>query len=337
MLGSITGLSTNLSGETTKSGTILVGGVRSISLKSISSASIGAGGTGVTSDSLTAGAVTNSFFSSTVAVNSLKVASWSNTAGNLASEAVTAPVIKTLTVAGEFDADLDLSGAGKDLISAKVSGAVNDGLWNIAGSAGSITIKSVDSGWGGVAITGALSSLKVSSSGLPADITAGSINSLTVSGTLSGNITTTGNVNSLQAGELIDSVIDVGSTATSVADATLANLGSATLKNLRLTGKAANTFSDSSVIADTIDSVTTGPVNTAGTTEGLAAAKIKAATLNVSGDVLHLNAADLLGDWALQAFLTAKGVSLGTFAVDILEAIPLRKFAGAAIPISRGP
>lgn len=320
VLGSITGLSTNLAGENTRSGTIAVDGVRSINLKSISSASVGIGNTGVTSDSLTAGVVTNSFFSSAVTVSSFKVASWSNTAGNLNSEAITAPVIKSLTVAGEFDANLALSGSGNDLISAKVSGAVNDGLWSIAGSAGSITLKSVDSQWGGVAVTGALNSLKVSSGGLPADITAGSINNLTVAGTLSGNVTTTGNINSLQAGQLVGSLIDVGSTATSLADATLANLGAATLKNLRLTSKAANsfTFSDSSVIAGTIDSVTTGSVNTTGTPEGLAAAKIKAATLTVGGDVLHLNAADLLSDSALQTFLTAKGVSLGTFAVDIL-------------------
>jgi hypothetical protein len=318
-IGSITGLSTNLVGVV-GSPTLVVGGVRSIALKTVTSAEIQAGSTGVTSDSLTAGAVTNSFFTSAVTVNTLKVASWTNTAGNLTSEAINAPVLKTLSVSGEFDANLVLSAAGKDLNSARVSGAVNKGLWSFAGSAGPISIKSVGSLWGGINAGTALSSVTVSSGGLPADITAGSIGGVTVAGALTGNITTTGNVTSLRAGQLVGSTVDVGNTVANVTTATPSNVGTATLKSLVVTSKAADTFSDSNVIAAVIDSVSTGPVNAAngGAPEGLAANVIKAASINVDGGVVHLNAKDLLSETALQSFLSTSGKTLGTFSIDIL-------------------
>jgi hypothetical protein len=99
-LGSITGTSTNLVGVT-GSPTIVVGGVRSINLKSITSSEIQAGNAGVTAVSLVTGAVTDSFFTSTGTVSSLKAASWTNTIADLATEAITAPVIKSLNVAAE--------------------------------------------------------------------------------------------------------------------------------------------------------------------------------------------------------------------------------------------
>ncbi len=317
VLGSITGLSTVLTGNGT-SATVVVGGVRSINLKTISSAQIQLGA-GVASDALTAGAVTNSFFSSAVPVNSIKVASWTNSASNLTSQAVTAPVLKSLSVAGEFDPSLNLTRAGRDLNAATIRGAVNKGSWTIAGSAGPISIGSVASQWGGLT-AGVLTNVRIRTGGLPADITAGTISSLVVAGALSGNVVTTGNLGSLQVGQLVDSLVDVGSTATSVAAATLANVGVATLRSLRITSKLANSFSDSNVIADTIGSVTTGSVNTAngGTPEGLAALKIKGASVTLPTGVLHLSASTLLSDAAIATLLTQKGASLGTFAIDIL-------------------
>jgi hypothetical protein len=318
-LGSIVGASTKLSG-TSGTPTIDVGGVRSIKLQSINSAELVLGATGVTSDSLTTGVVTNSQFSSLVPVSLLKAASWADSSGNSASETVVAPVVKTLSIANGFNPNLQLTGAGVDLSSATVSGAVNTGIWTVAGSAGSITLGAVGSQWGGITATGKISSLKVRAGGLPADISAASIGSVVVAGAISGNLSTTGSFNSLTAGELTGSTIDVGNTVGTVTQATAANVGGAVLKSLRLTGTGADTFSDSSVIAGSIDSVTTGSVNTASgsTPEGLAAVKIKSAAVKVNGEVLHLNAASLLSDSALSALLSQKGVSLGTFAIDIL-------------------
>jgi hypothetical protein len=73
-------------------------------------------------------------------------------------------------------------------------------------------------------------------------------------------------------------------------------------------------------MADIIGSVTTGLVNTAngGAPEGLAAHKIKGATVTLGTGVLHLNGKTLLSSAALQAFLTQKGKSLGTFSIDLL-------------------
>jgi hypothetical protein len=315
-LGAITGLSTNLSGVV-GSPTIVVGGVRSINLKSVSSAEIQAGGVGVTADSFTAGAVTNSFFTSAVTVNAIKVTSWTNTAGNLTAEAITAPVLKTLNVAGEFDANLDLTGTGKDLNGARVSGAVNKGLWTLAGSAGPITIKSVDSLWGGINAAGILSSVNITG-GLPADITAGSISSLTVSGALTGNITTVGNLVSLRAGQLVDSIVDVGNTVPGIADATSSNLGTATLKSLVITSKAVNAFSDSSVIAAVIDTFSTGPINAGGTSEGLAAHTVKSAAVNVDGGIVRLSGKNILTEAAIQSFLQTSGKTLGNFSLELL-------------------
>jgi hypothetical protein len=113
-IGTIVARSANLAGVT-GSPTMVLGGVRAIYLGTISSSEIQLGSVGVTSDTLSAGAVTNSFFTSAATVNSLVVKSWSNSTNSLTAESITAPVIKTLVSTGEFDPDLDLTGAGRDL------------------------------------------------------------------------------------------------------------------------------------------------------------------------------------------------------------------------------
>ena len=318
VLGSITGLSTILTG-TGSSSTVVVGGVRTIHVKAVTAAEIQVGA-GLTTTSLITGTVTNSSFTSAVPVASINVKSWTNSASNLTSEAVIAPVVKSLIVAGEFDPSLTVTAGGRDLFSARVTGAVNKGSWTLAGSAGPISIGSVAGQWGGLTAAGVLSNVRIRTGGLPADVTAGSISTLTVAGALSGNVTTTGNLLSLTVGQLVGSLVDVGSTATSVAAATLANVGTATLRNLHITSRLANSFSDSNVIADTITSATLGSVNTAngGTPEGLAAHVIRGVSLTAPTGVLHLSASSLLSDAALSTFLTEKSASLGTMAIDIL-------------------
>jgi hypothetical protein len=316
-IGSVVSGSASLAGVA-GSPTITLGGARAVYLESAASSKIVIGGAGVVSDSLTIGTVTNSFFTSAVPVSVLNVKSWGNTTSNITAETVTAPSIRSLVVAGEFDPDLDLTGTGLDLNSARVSGAVNKGLWSVAGRAGPITIGSVGSEWGGVKATGTLSGLTIRTGGMAADVTAGTLDSLGVYGTLSGNITTSGNLLSLTAGQLVGALIDVGSTAANVSAVTASNVGTATLKSFRLTGRSANTFSDSSVIADVIGSIVPGPINTTGTTEGIAAGTIKSASVTLFGTVLAFKAGNLISDSAIASFLSSKGKSLGTFAIDIL-------------------
>jgi hypothetical protein len=306
-------------------GTISLVGVRSISLRSATSANIILGSTGVANSSVViAGAVTDTSITSTVALGTVKAASWINSNETLNSQSVTiaAPSIANLVIGGVFDAGLTLDSVGRvaALGNAHIAGTVGSANWTVTGNAHSVYLGSASTNWGGLTVSGNLASLVVATGGLTSGISAGSINSLKVAGAITTDITTTGNLLSLQAGQLIDSLIAVGTSAGSVSAATTANIGTATLGNLRLTSKAANTFNDSSVIAHTINSVTTGPVNAASgaTPEGLAAVTIKNAAVTVDAGTLHLSGKTLLSDSALASFLQTKGATLGSFAIDIL-------------------
>jgi hypothetical protein len=300
-------------------GTLNLAGVRTISLNTASNALITLGGAGVTGTSVTfAGAVTDTSLTSSVALNVVKAQSWVNDNLTTNSESVTlsAPSIKTLTIGGVFDAGLTAGTLG----TVKIAGAVNDASWSATGSAKSISVGAVGTAWGGLNVTGSLGTFAVKGGNLTADISAATVTSLTVAGAIESDITTTGNFGTLRAGQLVDGLIAVGSSATSVADATTANIGGATLKSFTLTSKAANTFNDSSVIAGTINSISTGPVNAANgsTPEGIAATTIKSAAVTIDGGILHLSGKTLLSNAALASFLSSKGESLVNFTIDIL-------------------
>jgi hypothetical protein len=302
-------------------GTVNLAGVRSISLRTADAADFILGAAGVASTSLTfAGTITDTALTASVPISTIKAKAWIKSAEDI--QAINALSIANLVIAGEFDPDLTLDSAGRvaALGNARIGGAVSIGGWHITGNARAISVGTVSPSWGGVQVSGNLASFSVLHSGLTSGIIAGSINTLKVAGTLSATVTTTGNLLTLQAGGLVDALIDVGTTANSVAAATAANIGTATLRTLHITGRTANSFSDSSVIADVIDSATTGPVNAAngGTPEGLAATVIKGATVTADGGVLHLSAKTLISDAALSTFLTSKGATLGTFSIDII-------------------
>jgi len=325
LTGSLSLATTNAATPIAAAGTMQLAGVRSISLRTATSANITLGSIGVASSSVTfTGAVTDTSLTSGIALSHLNAKSWvnSNTVSNSESVVVTAPSIANLGIGGEFDAALTLNSTGKApaLGNAHITGAASVANWSVTGNARSIFLGAASTTWGGLTVSGNLGSFTIAGGNLSADVSAGSINNMRVAGAISANITTTGNLKSLTAGQLLDSLIDVGSTASSVATASLANLGTSTLGNLHLTSKAANTFSDSSVIADTIGSATTGQVNAAngGSPEGLAAHLIKGASVGVDNGTLHLSGKTLLSDATLALFLTAKGATLGTFAIDIL-------------------
>ena len=151
-------------------------------------------------------------------------------------------------------------------------------------------------------------------------MTAGLIGSFRVSGQMSGNLHTNGNLISLTVGSLIGSDVTVGNTD-GLTTATTANIGTALLGTLRVTGGGTTpVFNDSTVVAHTINSATTGRVNAAGTAgdEGIAAVSIRTATVNVNGGLVRLNAAALASNASLTAYLSAKGGTLGSFVIDIV-------------------
>jgi hypothetical protein len=294
------------------SGTVSLEGISSLQVLQAVGAQITVG-TGIPAGfSISAGTVDDTSLTSSVPIKTIKATSWANSTG---ASSIQAPSISSLVTTGNFQAKLAITGG--TLNSVHIGGQVALGAWSVNGNAKSIFVGSTDPGWGGVSVSGNLAGLTVAHGNLNSNISAGSINSLKVAGAIEAHITTSGNLLALQAAQLINSVIDVGTNTASVTAAASSNLGTSTLKSLRLTSKAADTFSDSSVIADTIDSITTGQVNlSSDIAEGIAARTIKAATV-IGSSVLHLNAKTLLSESALTAFLSTKSASLGAFAIDI--------------------
>jgi hypothetical protein len=122
-------------------------------------------------------------------------------------------------------------------------------------------------------------------------------------------VTAAGDISSITGSSMSGSTITAGVAAnTTLANATGASLGANKIGNIKLTAKA-STFSNSSILAEVINSASLGVVTTAngGVQEGLAAVVFKSVTANVNGSVLHLNAKQLV----------APGMTFGDFAIVI--------------------
>ena len=298
------------------SGTVSLSGTGTLQVAEISDAVITVG-TGVANFSLVAGPVIDSSLTSSELIKVIKAISWSNSAG---ASFIKAPTINSLVTTGNFQAKLTTTGGSYSLGNVHIAGQVGVGAWSVTGNTRTLVFGSAAIGWGGLAVSGNLTNLTVANGNLTSNISAGSITTLKVAGAMAANVTTKGNLNTLQAAQLVNAVVDVGSTASNASSAATSNLGSSTLGTLHLTSKVANTFNDSSVIARTIKSVTTGQVNIAngGTPEGIASGTIDAASITANGEILHLSAKSLLSDSAIAAFLTSKNATLGTFTLAIV-------------------
>jgi hypothetical protein len=187
-LGSI-----NASGASV-SGTISLNSAASITLGNISDATItiAAGAPGRTS--LAVGTVTDSSLTSSVPIASLRAASWTTTASN----SITAPSIGSLQIAGQFNVGLTLTGAGKasDLSSARISGAVSGGAWNVSGSVGTVTAGSIASAWSGTLHN--INAFAIKTGGLSSTLSAGTIGLLSIGGDLTGSIDASGAVQTVR-------------------------------------------------------------------------------------------------------------------------------------------
>ncbi len=219
---------------------------------------------------------------------------WGATFGNLAAF--------TVRAAG-LNADLNATTIGNLKVTGDITGSVN-----------AVSAKAIH-------VTGAITNSSLTFSNAAGATQA--LGVLTVTGAVTGSsITSTGNVGTISVASLVGSNILIGTTATSVADATAANVGTATLKSFSVKSKAPLGFSNSSVVAGTITSASTGQVDATSTgREGLAAKSFKSVSVGVAGATVHIPAADLVNSSALSTYLTSRGVTFGKFEIDILNAV----------------
>ncbi len=111
------------------------GSVGQLSIGSMSNGFIHVGSAG----KITLGVVTDTTLTTTGAISSLTVTSWT---GSNTNELV-AGSLGILTSKGEFDPTLNIHGPGMALKSARIGGAVNNAQWAIHGNIGSVQINGV--------------------------------------------------------------------------------------------------------------------------------------------------------------------------------------------------
>jgi hypothetical protein len=357
-LGTFYAPNTNLDGN------MSFGGLSTLILKSSVITPNGAAvinvGNGTKAVSLKVGSFSDTSLTSAVGIRSITAGSWTNISND--TIAVTAPSLSSLVVNGAFAPSLDLSGS---LTSARITGSLGTGFWEIHGATRSVTVGSAGTAWG-AAFGGTLSSLVIKSGGMADDISAANIGSINITGDVAGNITaasvkslkitgnvtgstldftngisrapalgslvvtgavtssdivTAGNAGLVEAGSFASSIVDIGGTSdgTTVATATTANLGGATLGTVKTTGKSGTVFSDTSVLAHQVNSVSLGQVNaTTANPEGVAAVVIKNASVVINTGKVNLGTKQLLTQSVLDAYLSSKNYTLGTFQLDIV-------------------
>ena len=113
------------------------GSVASLTVGRVSGAALNIPGTA--DFSLKAGAVTDSLLIARGSNVSVNVASWTSSAAG--ASRIEAAGLKSLVVAGEFSANVLLSGvaSGFTLTSVQISGAISGGLWSVHGRAGALS------------------------------------------------------------------------------------------------------------------------------------------------------------------------------------------------------
>lgn len=240
-------------------------------------------------------------------IKSLTATAW--TAGQFNADAITAPSIGTLTVKGDFDPVMNLTAAGLDLKTEKISGNITGGSLTAAGSVGTISANSVAAGWtstidgpvntlqtkgdfDGAFNASALTTAKIGGNLAGATLTfTGSskgyaLKTLTVGKSASNTLlAASANVGNITVGGIANSriLIGVASTATTLPTDASAFTASDTLASF--TTKGTSPFSNTIIAAATIDKSKLADVttNNNGIPFGLAAKTLDAFTLDQSG------------------------------------------------------
>jgi hypothetical protein len=149
----------------------------------------------------------------------------------------------------------------------------------------------------------------------------GSIGQLIATGSLTGDtITVDGNITNLTAASANGTNVLAGvTTGVTLATATAANLGSATIGTVRLTGRTGAEFTNSEILAGKITTASLGNVttNNSGTSFGLGVKTIGSFAGIFGGSVLHLPRTALASDTLINSYLTQQGVSFGDFEILI--------------------
>ncbi len=317
--GTLLPLVAQVAQATPTAGTINLAGVRSINLNSTNLATIVLGNTGVPNTSFVmAGTATDTQLSSSVAINVLKAKAWVKSKTNVVQ--INVPSINNLQILGEFDSSLTLDSIGRTpaLNNAHIGGPLAVSNWNITGNVRTIYAGSVNSSFGGIAMSGLLNTFVVASGGLTSDISAGVIGNIRIAGTLASNIASAGSIGSVTASQLVGGLIEAGTTDLDAASATLATIGASKIGTVHLTSKLANTFSDSNILANVIGNVIAGPINTAGTDEGIAGHILHAITVTTATKTARIPGSALLSPTDLSTYLSTKAITLGNFDIDIL-------------------
>ncbi len=196
---------------------------------------------------------------------------------------LSAAAIGTLAITGDLTGSVQAASAR----SIRVTGNVSNLAHNTASS---------------ILLTGALGQLNVG----------GSIDDATVS--------VGGNIGSIIAGSIVGSIISTtGASIPAFTAATSANLGANTITSIRLTGKAGDQFTGSSILSSKIGSASLGNITAAnsGTNFGLAVRSINSFSGIFSGNALRANRVELANDSVLSAFAGQQGVSFGDFEILI--------------------
>ncbi len=279
-----------------QSDTIALNGIGTLNLKSISDATISIGSGLPGHFSLIAGTVSDTSLSSAVPVSSIRAASW---ASSTTTSQITAPSIGTLTVkSGGFASNLVSDAIGTMLVTGNLSGDI---------TAGSAKI---------IHVTGAISN----PNGLTVSIS-GALGELLVGGTVSNStINIGGNLASFSAAAMNASTLEAGvSPAINIADATSAQLGTATIGSIRITGRSGDQFTNSVILAGKINSASLGNVltNNGGSTLGIGAKSLGTFSGVFGGSILHVPHSALVNQTLLGNYLQQQGVTFGDFEILI--------------------
>jgi RHS repeat-associated protein len=255
-LGSFTAATTDLLGTFAVAGTLA-----SLSLDNApNGAVVSVGGAGVAT-AFRFGTLHDVSLTTAAAIKSLSVATWTD--GPAAADAVSAPSVASLTVAGNFDPTVTLSTAALALGSANIRGSVSGGSWTTPGSLGTLSVRGNDAGSitsasvrslrvGGnlsaatlnltgtqgidlatLAVTGTVSDSSIlSAASIGAATVGGMSGSELFAGVVAGSVGLPTVASALTAGVGIRSFIDLGRTPFAASDVAAYTLGSASLRDV---------------------------------------------------------------------------------------------------------
>ncbi len=125
--------------------------------------------------------VTNTSLDSAAPLTLVRSAQW--TTPGIGDYTITAPSLATLSITGDFDDGIELSGTANDLTAVRIGGQIS-GNWNIDGVVGSITAGSAASAWN--LFTKNLVRSITLGGNVTSDIAAGAIGTLKIAGNLTG-------------------------------------------------------------------------------------------------------------------------------------------------------